>query len=323
MIRIVSQTQFVAPDNGTRAFPAYRCAGFPSDRTVRCSRASPVVIQARDHAYSSGSAAYDQAMSRRAANHTRLRLWHHHGPGYLTRRGTIMEAQHTRTRAVVAGLVLIAGLTGCSAVEQNPLNVNASRSAVQGGADASGTGRDSADPAEGSAASFITENLDDDPLKIGVDGATLCGVQPKDSFLQYTIMVHNPTLETFTFNAINLGASEGLTQVSATITPANREGHGNHGAPAAGPGDHSSTGHDTPAPTPTASVPSTFSVEPVPAVGYQFEPDQHINIVVSVALQEGVQRGTADDIVVGFSSPGREFSVPHDLNITIDRTTCS
>ncbi len=50
---------------------------------------------------------------------------------------------------------------------------------------------------------------------------------------------------------------------------------------------------------------------------------KHINIVVSVALEDGAQRGTADDIVVGFSSPGREFSVPHDRNITIDRTTCS
>ena len=45
--------------------------------------------------------------------------------------------------------------------------------------------------------------------------------------------------------------------------------------------------------------------------------------LVSVALDDAVTRGTADDVLVGFSSAGRQFSVPHDLNITIDRTTCS
>ncbi|MHA7146722.1 hypothetical protein ACX80U_18600 [Arthrobacter sp. TmT3-37] len=234
-----------------------------------------------------------------------------------------MEAQHTPLRWFVAGLVLAGGLTGCGAVEQNPLNVNSGQSEDQRAADASGAEGTPGNTAGESAASFISEDLDDDPLNIGVDGATLCGVQPKDSFLQYTIMLHNPTLETFTFDDISLGDAQGLTQVSAMIAPANREGHGNHGAPAAGPSEHAPAAHGAPAPTPTASEPSTFTVEPVPAVGYQFEPDKHINIVVSVALEDNAQRGTADDVIVEFSSPGREFSVPHDLNITIDRTTCS
>jgi hypothetical protein len=238
-----------------------------------------------------------------------------------------MEAQHTRLRWFAAGLVLAIGLTGCGAVEQNPLDVNSDQSEDQvantSRSETPGTDSTPSDAAEDSSASFIGEDLDDDPLNIGVDGATLCGVQPKDSLLRYTIMVHNPTLETFTFDDISLGAPQGLTQVDATITPANKEGHGNHGAPAAGPSEHAPATHETPVPTPTASEPSTFTVEPVPAVGYQFEPDKHINIVVTAALEDGAQRGTADDIVVGFSSPGREFSVPHDLNITIDRTTCS
>jgi hypothetical protein len=234
----------------------------------------------------------------------------------------VMEAQHKRLRVFAAGLVLIAGVTGCGAVEQNPLNVNTGQGDDRSAADSSGEDSNPADTAGEAAASFISENLDEDPLNIRADGATLCGVQPKDSVLRYTIMLHNPTLETFTFDDITLGDAQGLTQVSAMVTPANREGHGNHGAPA-GPSEHASTGHATPAPTPTASEPSTFMVEPVPAGGYQFEPDKHINIVVAVALEDGVQRGTADDVIVGFSSPSREFSVPHDLNITIDRTTCS
>ncbi len=95
-----------------------------------------------------------------------------------------MEAQHPGIRFFVAGLVLATGLTGCSAVGQNPLNVNGGPSEDQGAADASDAGSSASDAAEESAASFITDNLDDDPLNIGVDGATLCGVQPKDSFLR-------------------------------------------------------------------------------------------------------------------------------------------
>lgn len=249
--------------------------------------------------------------------------------------------------------VTIAALSGCGVTEENPLNVNTQDVNAQGSSaeDADGGTTQSqapnevssaepsagaskaadADDASGAgqagegqdAASFLSANLGDDPLNIRADGATLCGVQPKDSFLQYTIMLHNPTLQTFTFDSVDLVDAQGLRKIDAKITPANREGHGNHGASPAPAGGHGAGHGATPTPTPTKKEPSTFSVKPVPAVGYTFEPDQHINIVVSVALEDTVTRGTADDVLVGFSAPGREFSVPHDLNITIDKTTCS
>ena len=223
--------------------------------------------------------------------------------------------------------------------EENPLNVNTAGTTQQDGAGQQDNGSslpstgaptpDDApdgvpDDAQEGAATFITESLGDDPLNIRADGATLCGVQPKDSVLQYTVMLHNPTLETFTFTSIDLGDPQGLRKVDATVVPANREGHGNHGASPTQPSEHGTATHDaSPTPSPSASEPSTFSVEPVPAIGYRFEPDKHINIVVSVALDDAVIRGTADDVLVGFSSAERQFSVPHDLNITIDRTSCS
>ncbi|MEG9250184.1 hypothetical protein V6S67_18995 [Arthrobacter sp. Soc17.1.1.1] len=255
-----------------------------------------------------------------------------------------MNTPHHRTIRLATGALLIAALAGCAVTEENPLNVNAANANNQGATgeqegssplpsssdtaipdgSADGGATSAADGTENDAATFITESLDDDPLNIRADGATLCGVQPQDSFLQYTIMLYNPTLETFTFDSIDLVDAQGLRQVDAKVAPANREGHGNHGASPAQASEHGNATHNaTPTPSPSASEPSTFSVTPVPAVGYSFEPDQHINIVVSVALNDAATRGTADDILVGFSTAGRQFSVPHDLNITIDRTTCS
>lgn len=246
----------------------------------------------------------------------------------LTIRGcSRMSTPHHRLIRLAMGTLLIAGLAGCGAAEEDPLNVNAASANQQGSA-----GQDdsdiplpsNSDAAQDDAATFISDSLDDDPLNIRADGATLCGVQPQDSLLQYTIMLHNPTLETFTFDSIDLVDAQGLRKVDVKVAPANREGHGNHGASPAQASAHGTAGHEaTPTPSPTASEPSTFAVTPVPAIGYRFEPDQHINIVVSVALDDAVTRGTADDVLVGFSSAGRQFSVPHDLNITIDRTTCS
>lgn len=235
---------------------------------------------------------------------------------------------------VALAFLTAAALTGCGVTEQNPLNVNTQDVNAQGSAKPSvgASGAADADDASNAseaagegqeAASFLSADLGDDPLNIRADGATLCGVQPKDSFLQYTIMLHNPTLETFTFDSVDLVDAQGLRKIDAKITPANREGHGNHGASPTPAGGHGAGHSATPTPTPTKKEPSTFSVKPVPAVGYTFEPDQHINIVVSVALEDTVTRGTADDVLVGFSAPGRDFSVPHDLNITIDKTTCS
>lgn len=242
-----------------------------------------------------------------------------------------MSALHPRAISLATGILVVASLAGCAVTEENPLNVNAVRAGQPDTAVAppelAPTETSTSDPAvtpDNESTSFISDSLGDDPLNIRADGATLCGVQPQESTLQYTIMLHNPTLDTFTFDSIDLVDAQGLTKVDAKVAPANREGHGNHGASPAQPSEHGATGHDpTPTPSPSATEPSTFSVAPVPAVGYLFEPDQHINIVVSVALNDAVARGTADDVLVSFSSSsGRQFSVPHDLNITIDRTTC-
>ncbi|WP_104182324.1 hypothetical protein [Arthrobacter sp. B0490] len=146
-------------------------------------------------------------------------------------------------------------------------------------------------------------------------------MQPEKSFQQYTLLLHNPTLETFTFSDITLGSPEGLTVVSVDVTPANKEGHGNHGA---APGTAPHAEHEAiPSPAETEPEPSTFDVEPVPVEGFIFEPDAHIDIVVKVALEKSADRGTAENVAVQFSSPDREYSVAHPLNITVDRTSCS
>ncbi len=216
-----------------------------------------------------------------------------------------MRLMHTRMRLLGAAAVAVGVLAGCGVAEENPLDVNAAREAPAG-------------PVKGSPAGTVKG---DDPLNIAADGAKLCGVQPKESFQEYTVMLHNPTLEVFTFGDISLGSPKDLRVVSAEITPANKEGHGHHGA-----GDDAGAhgGHgDSAAPTTEAAEPSTFLVEPVPAAGYRFEPDSHINIVVSVALEEGADNGTAENILVKFASTEREYAVPHNLQIEIDRTTCS
>jgi hypothetical protein len=216
-----------------------------------------------------------------------------------------MTMMKTRMRLLGAAAVMVTLLAGCGVAEENPLNVNAARQAPAG-------------TVQGAPAGTA---LGEDPLNIAADGAKLCGVQPKDSFQEYTVMLHNPTLEVFTFGEITLGSPKGLRVVSAEITPANREGHGHHGAGAEA-GAHA--GHsETPAPPTTPAEPSTFLVKPVPADGYRFEPDAHINIVVAVALEEGVDNGTAENIMVRFASAERDYAVAHNLSIEIDRTTCS
>ncbi|WP_162149081.1 hypothetical protein [Arthrobacter sp. H41] len=225
---------------------------------------------------------------------------------------------------LIAGGLAMALMSGCAVTEDNPLDVNTARNA-QGDAgpaadqDLGGRGADG-EPFTGESAvdaTFLGENLGDDPLNVGADGAKLCGVQPEGGVLTYTVMLHNPTLQSFVFGDISLGSPDGITAVSADITPANREGHGNHGAAPSAHEEHEEV------PTPEPSAPSTFTVEPVPANGYLFEPDQHINIVVAVQLDDGVQRGTAENVLVNFSSPDRDYSVPHNLNITIDAETCA
>lgn len=193
-------------------------------------------------------------------------------------------------------------------MEEDPLGVNTSND-----------GAELAVPStsgDGSKAAPVGNDLGDDPLNVGIDGAQLCGVQPENSRLRYTVMLHNPTLETFTFGEMKLGDPEDLNILSSMVQTANREGHHHPGADAAADphGGHTATPTPTKAPEPIGP--------PVPAEGYQFLPDAHVNIIVTVELAEGATHGSADNILVAFSSPERNYSVPHNLEIDVDATSC-
>jgi hypothetical protein len=215
-----------------------------------------------------------------------------------------------RGRAAFLAVALTASLTlaACGGVEENPLGVNTS-AGEQAEPAAPAT------PKDGAQAAPVGNDLGDDPLNVGVDGAELCGVQPDDSRLRYTVMLHNPTLETFTFGEMKLGNPQGLNILTSMVQTANREGH-HH--PAAEGGAHEA---HTATPTPTAS-PEPIG-PPVPADGYQFAPDAHVNIIVTVELAEGSTHGSADNILVAFASPDRDYSVAHNLKIDVDATSCS
>ncbi|WP_147394395.1 hypothetical protein [Arthrobacter cheniae] len=214
--------------------------------------------------------------------------------------------RHTAVFAVVVTASL--ALAGCGSVEDNPLGVN-----TPAGDQAQPSGPTT--PKDGSQADPVVNDLGDDPLNVGVDGAELCGVQPEDSRLRYTVMLHNPTLETFTLGEMTLGNPQGLDVLSSMVQTANREGH-HH--PAA-----DTEAHETHTPTPTPAATQEPIGPPVPTAGYEFEPDAHVNIIVTVELAEGVTHGSADNILVAFSSPDRDFSVAHNLAIDVDATSCS
>ncbi len=150
-------------------------------------------------------------------------------------------------------------------------------------------------------------------------------MQPRDIFQQYTVMLHNPALEIFTFSSIHLGSPEGLRIIPAEIAPADKEGHGHHGgAPDAAGRPGQDSGHGAaPAPTATGSESISFEVKPVPASGYVFEPDATITFVVEVALEDRTDSGTAENIVINFSASTRSYNVAHPLEITIDRHNCT
>lgn len=228
-------------------------------------------------------------------------------PQALTRTPDRALTVRRRGSTAALGLAALLALAGCGSVEENPLGVNTdSAPQVQPAGPATADG--------GAAAAPIGADLGEDPLNVGIDGADLCGVQPDDSRLRYTVMLHNPTLETFTFGEMALGDPEGLNIISSMVQTANREGHNHPDAPGSAHEEH------TAAPTPTAA-PEPIG-PPVPAAGYQMEPDAHVNVIVTVELAEGVTHGSADNIVVAYSTPDREYAVPHNLGIDVDATSC-
>ena len=215
-----------------------------------------------------------------------------------------------RSALTAVALVSLLALAGCGSVEENPLGVN-----TAAGQQAQLAGPDT--PGEVSEAAPIGNDLGDDPLNVGLDGAELCGVQPQESRLRYTVMLHNPTLETFTFGEMALGNPEGLTIISSMVQTANREGHHHPDAPGSAHEEHEATPSAAPTEAPEPIGP------PVPAAGYQFVPDAHVNVIVTVELAEGATHGSADNIVVAYATPDREYAVPHNLRIDVDATSCA
>ncbi|MHA7239712.1 hypothetical protein [Arthrobacter sp. TMS1-12-1] len=222
----------------------------------------------------------------------------------------LLTALPRRSGSALFAVVLTSSLAlaGCGAAEENPLGVNTADGGGPATAAVAGPDSRTADP--------VGSDLGEDPLNVGADGAELCGVQPRDSRLQYTVMLHNPTLETFTFGDMALGNPQGLDILSAKVQTANREGHHHEGAA-------TTSAHGGHTATPTPTTPAEPIGPPVPAEGYRFQPDAHINIIVTVELAEGVTHGSADNILVSFSSPDRGYSVAHNLKIDVDATSCS
>lgn len=211
-----------------------------------------------------------------------------------------------RPYIAAAGAVLVAlSSAGCAAVEENPLSVNSPRS-----------------EANVSAVEASPADFGDDPLNLAENGASLCSSQPDIGFQEFTVLVHNEALETFTLEDISLADPLGLTLVSAEVSPANRDGHHKaHGdAGGAGHGGHS-TAPATAAPDETAEP--AGPVEPVPAQGYTITTHEYINLVVAVSIEDGADAGTAQGITVGYSTGDAEFTGTHPLKVELNREGCA
>lgn len=208
-----------------------------------------------------------------------------------------------RSAARVGGVMLAALLTsGCMAVEANPLDVNSPRSQENV-----------------SAVQQTVADFGDDPLNLAENGATLCYTQPDIGFQEFTVLVHNEALETFTLDDVTLQDPENLTLVSAEVSPANRDGH--HKAHA----DDDGGGHGTHSAEPTApseTAEPAGPVEPVPAEGYNITTHEYINLVVAVSIAEGADAGTAQGITVAYSTGDSEFTGTHPLVVELDREGC-
>lgn len=206
-----------------------------------------------------------------------------------------------RSAALAGGGILVALLTsGCMAVEENPLEVNSPRSQNV------------------TAVQQTAEDFGDDPLNLAENGATLCSTQPDIGFQEFTVLVHNEALETFTLDDVSLQDPDNLTLVSAEVSPANRDGH--HKAHGGDGGDHGSHSAE-PAPETTEAKP-TGPVEPVPAEGYNITTHEYVNLVVAVSIADNADAGTAQGITVAYSTDGREFTGTHPLVVELDRESC-
>ncbi|WP_019483871.1 hypothetical protein [Arthrobacter sp. TB 23] len=220
----------------------------------------------------------------------------------------------SRTATILGSSVLAVGLiSGCGGMEENPLNVNGA-SPEQAVADASET-------------EVIAASLGEDPLQLGVNGAKLCSVQPALGYQEYTVLIHNETLESFTIDDVSLGSPSGVTLNSAEVTPANRGGHGTHGmedGTVMGGGDEHTEAHGSGDMADMGDMPqNVFFTEPVPAVGYEISTLEYLNVVVSVSLDDDADRGTSEYVEIDYSTADGSFTGKHPLVITMDQDSCA
>ncbi len=217
-----------------------------------------------------------------------------------------------RSVALMGSGLLVALLsTGCMTVEENPLDVNSPRSDQQNVSAVERTEQ-------------TVQDFGDDPLNLADNGATLCTKQPAIGFQEFTVLVHNEALETFTFEDISLKDPTGLSIVSAEVSKANRDGHhkahgGDGGADGGDHGGHSAA----PAPEESAAAEPTGPVTPVPADGYNITTHEYVNLVVAVAIEEGAESGSAQGITVAYSANGQEFTGTHPLIVQLERESCA
>lgn len=199
--------------------------------------------------------------------------------------------------------------SGCMAVEENPLDVNSPRS-------------QESVTQKSVSNQLATTDFGDDPLNLAENGATLCYTQPDIGYQEFTVLVHNEALETFTLDDVTLQDPVDLTLVSTEVSPANRDGH--HKAHDDGGGDaHGTHSAEATPPAPSVKAEPTGPVEPVPAEGYNITTHEYVNLVVAVSIAEGADVGTAQGVTVAYSTGGEEFTGTHPLVVELDRESCS
>ncbi|WP_026551664.1 hypothetical protein [Arthrobacter sp. H20] len=223
----------------------------------------------------------------------------------------------SRTATILGISVITAGLiSGCGGMEENPLNVNGAPESAQG-----------VTVADAPDAVVVPAPPSEDPLQLGANGAKLCSVEPALGYQEYTVLIHNETLESFTVDDVSLGSPSGVTMNSAEVTPANRGGHGTHGMAdgtvMGGGGEHTSA-HGAGEMAAMEEMPeNVFFTEPVPAIGYEISTLEYLNVVVSVSIDEGAERGTSEYVEIDYSTAEGSFTGQHPLAITMDRESCA
>lgn len=216
-----------------------------------------------------------------------------------------------RRAALAAGAMIAALLaSGCTAVEENPLDVNSPRS-------------QESVTQKSVSNQMATTDFGDDPLNLAENGATLCYAQPDIGYQEFTVLVHNEALETFTLDDVSLQDPVDLTLVSTEVSPANRDGHHKAHGDDGGGEAHGTHGAEPAPAAPSAKAEPAGPVGPVPAEGYNITTHEYVNLVVAVSIADGADAGTAQGVTVAYSTGGEEFTGTHPLVVELDRESCS